>query len=152
MTRALVHIGLAVALIVAPALCCCKARGLASVAHAHPQPAQPPQGAQPAHSCCEKVVHSCCHDEQPPATPEKPEPAPQPTSGKCACGVERPTAAQTETKLTVAAAEPTGELLPLPHFIAAVTEHRGATRGTRPPDAGVDAKSAALFDRHVMRC
>lgn len=150
MTRALVHIGLAAALVLAPALCCCKARGLAA-APASPSPAQSPPSN---HSCCAKV-HSCCHeDAEPPAKPSAPEPAPRHSPGSCACNAERPAAAQTESKPTVAAAEPTGELVPLPHAaLAGASEHRGFGRGPRPPNAaGADAKSAALFDRHVMRC
>lgn len=150
MTRTLVHVGLAVMFVIAPALCCCKARGLTAAAHAAPAP---PQTAQTQESCCQKV-RSCCHDEVgPPAAPGRPVPEPDPRHDACACNTERPTAAQTESKPIVAAAELTGERVALPHAaLVATPEHRGPGRGARPPNAGTDAKSAALFDRHVMRC
>lgn len=151
MTRVLVHIGLAVALVLAPALCCCKARGLAVAAHAAPTSVPVTQLPPLNHTCCAKV-HSCCHEEtEPPAGPNEPAPAPSPAPQSCACNAERPDAAQTESKLTVAAAEPTGELVPLPHAARdAFSEYCGDSRLLR--STGADAKSAALFDRHVMRC
>src|SRR5437764_1004885 len=120
--RALIHIGLAVALVIVPTFCCCKARGLGAVTHA--APAQMPAPSQlpevpPVESCCVKAKTSCCHIHIPGDTP-KPSPAKQPDSKpvkpaapseSCACCGERPDAAQTESKPTVAAAEPTGELL-----------------------------------------
>jgi hypothetical protein len=68
--------------------------------------------------------------------------------------MERPTAAQTESKPTVAVSQPTGEMLPLALVaLAGSSEHAGTFRGLSPPErAGVDARSAALFDRHVMHC
>jgi len=149
MTRALVHIGLAVVFALAPTLCCCKARILTVAAHAVPTSAPLSEPAPQNHSCCVKVV-SCCHEAaEPPAKPN--EPAPQPTPESCACNAERPDAAQTESKPTVAAAEPTGELVPLPHTtLRSLSEHRGGSHPRR--STGADAKSAALFDRHVMRC
>jgi hypothetical protein len=155
MTRVLVHIGLSALLVIAPALCCCKARELGSAVRAAPLPAPAP--AAPVHSCCVKT-HSCCHDALPDAPKPTAEPTqhhqkPQSTPSSCACCAERPAAAQTESKPTVAAAEPTGELLPL--FDAALVgspEHFGPVRGQPPDRTGVDARSAALFERHVMRC
>lgn len=148
MTRTLVHVGLAVMFVIAPALCCCKARGFTAVAKATPTSPQTAQTPQTEESCCQKI-RSCCEDATDP--PVVPEPAPRHDS--CACNTERPTAAQTESKPTVAAAEPTGELVALPHAaLVASPEHRGPNRGAHPPNAGTDAKSAALLDRHVMRC
>lgn len=152
MTRSLVHIGLALALVLAPTLCCCKVRGLAGAAYAAPP--QSPQLPPPVASC-HGTTKSCCH-EPPPDAPARTDhkPAPRPAPGSCACCAERPDAAQTESKPTVAAAEPTGELLPLALALGAgAPEHLGLVRGLHPPDrAGVDARSAALIDRHVMRC
>jgi hypothetical protein len=109
-----------------------------------------------------KAKTSCCHEPQ---TTPKPIQAPTSQSDSkpakpimpesCACCVERPDAAQTESKPTVTAAEPTGELLhPAVAALAAGSpEHPGRFRGLDPPNrAGVDARSAALFDRHVMHC
>lgn len=157
MMRALVHIGLAVAIVVAPTFCCCKVRGLGAVAHAAPtlQPASP----LPVEPCGKKVKASCCHipkDTPRPAPAERPdsEPAKPAGSDSCACCGERSDAAQTESKPTVAAAQPTGELLPLAAAaVAGFPEHAAWSCGTHPPDrAGVDARSAALFERHVLRC
>lgn len=106
-----------------------------------------------------KAKTSCCHlsNEAPkpaPAKPTDPKPA-KPTAPGCACCAERPYAAQTETQPTVAAAEPTGELLSLSvaALAAGSPEHPGRFRGSHPSDrTGVNARSAALFERHVMRC
>lgn len=151
MTRPLLHVGLVLAIAVAPALCCCKVRGLGAAAHAAhaPAPSHPSRIPPPVESCCGK---SCCHrTAEPPAAPTepdpKPKPKPKPAPGPCCA--ERPDAVQTESTPAPADAEPTGELLPLPHDApAGAPEHRGSDRGARPPDA----KSAALFDRHVMHC
>lgn len=152
MTRTLVHVGLAAMFVIAPALCCCQARVFSDAAHAAPASPQPTQTPQPEESCCKKV-RSCCHEEGEPPAPGKHAPEPAPRHDSCACNTERPDAAQTESKPTVAAAEPTGELVALPHAaLVASPAHRGSSRGARPPHAGTDAKSAALFDRHVMRC
>lgn len=112
-----------------------------------PAPSHAPQIPLSVESCCSK---SCCHQiAEPPADPVEPGPTPQPAPASRVCCAERPDAAQTESKPSPAAAEPTGELLPLPHDVPAGTpEHRGSDRGARPPDS----KSAALFERHVMRC
>ena len=164
--RALVHVGLSVAFVLAPTLCCCKARGLGAVVHAAPAPGHAscpnPLPAQPVEveSCCVKAKTSCCHEsnDAPQSAPAKPtgsKPAEPSAPGSCACCVERPDAAQTETKPTVAAAEPTGELLSLAvaALAAGTSEHPGRFRGSHPSDrTGVDARSAALFERHVMRC
>ncbi|MBN9119637.1 MAG: response regulator, partial [Planctomycetes bacterium] len=158
MTRALIHIGLAVALVLAPTLCCCKVRGLGTAQAASPRP-QPTAFPAPVDSCHSSKTTSCCHEapKHTPKAPEKPsdhKPTPRPAPVSCACCGERPDVAQTESKPTVAAAEPTGELLPPAVVFAAVApEHLGLVRGLHPPDrADVDARSAALFDRHVMRC
>ena len=154
MTRVLVHIGLAATLVLAPTLCCCKVRGLGASAHAASVPASLPA---PGESCHPKKA-SCCHEAQKgaPQSHAKPtdhKPTPHPAPDSCACCGERPDAAQTENKPTVAAAEPTGELLPLATACAGAPEHSRSGRGLLPLAwAGVDARSAALFDRHVMRC
>jgi hypothetical protein len=74
---------------------------------------------------------------------------------RCACCVEQPAAAQTESKPQVAAAVPTGELLPPAHFLpdAGCSAHSGLFRGLHPLDsAGADARFDALFLRHTLRC
>jgi hypothetical protein len=49
----------------------------------------------------------------------------------------------------------TGELVPLAllGIVDFTPEHLGLVGGLEPPErAGVDARSSALFDRHVLRC
>jgi hypothetical protein len=157
-TRALVHIGLTVAIVLAPTLCCCKVRGLGAAAHASaPNSPQSAPLPAPTDSCHVKKT-SCCHEApksapKAPAKPTEHKPAPQPAPDPCACCGERPDVAQTESKPSVSAAEPTGELLPLVSAVAGSLEHLGLVRGAYSTDrAGVDARSAALFERHVMRC
>lgn|SRR5579883_134635 len=163
--RALVHIGLAAALILAPVLCCCKVVPTRLFGHAAsgsvsttrvptPSPAQ-----HTSESCCMKVKTTCCHESPAPLSTSAPVPTQHPDSptapAPCACCVERPDAAQTETKLSVDAAQPTGELIP-PAMIAVVAgcpEHLGLVHGFHSPDpAGVDVRSEILFARHVLRC
>src|SRR5258705_6960926 len=74
MTRALLHVGLAVALVLTPTLCCCKARWFGASAHAAPRPAHaacpipaPVPAPQPVESCCMKAKTSCCHESTQPA-------------------------------------------------------------------------------------
>ncbi len=87
-----------------------------------------------------------------PAKPADSKPAKPSAPESCACCVERPDAAKTESKPTVAAAEPTGELrsLAVAALAAGSPEHTGRFRGV--DRSGVDARSAALFARHVMHC
>ncbi|CAN0505999.1 unnamed protein product, partial [Phaeothamnion confervicola] len=91
----------------------------------------------------------------------RPGPAPAPKPAKpgvpapCPCCAERPDAAETESQPTVAAPELTGELFTfsVAALAAGPPEHTGRFHGLFPPErAGVDARSAALFERHVMRC
>lgn len=153
MTRALAHLGLAAALVLAPAFCCCQAR---AAAFSH-QPAAPATAPAPATALT--PVHSCCgtakHSELPaPAKPAEPQPSPH-SPPACACCLERPVAAQTERAPAVEAAAPTGELL-LPAVVllaAGCPEHSVLSRGLDPPDrAGVDVRSESLFVRHQLRC
>ena len=49
----------------------------------------------------------------------------------------------------------TGELLPLAllGIVDITPEHLGLIGGLQPPErAGVDTRTAALFERHVLRC
>jgi hypothetical protein len=136
--RAAIHFGLSVALVLAPALCCCTVR----MAYAKPS----------APSCCAKVEVapvSCC-SQHAPAPPEPKPSAPKPAPDSCACCAERPPAAPVEVAPTVNAAEPTGELVPLAVHIPATVEHTPARDGRA--GSGVDAKSESLFARHVLRC
>jgi hypothetical protein len=159
--RARVHVGLAVLLVIAPALCCCSVRTLtglvvASVALPGCPSCADDQAPPPAPSCCHSekakpAKKSCCQQAAPGKKPE-PKPAPQP--GTC-CLDQRPDAAPPEAGPTVADPQPTGELLPLTHVgLADVSpEHLGLVGGLDPPErAGVDTRSAALFDRHTLRC
>jgi hypothetical protein len=159
--RVFVHVGLAVVFVLAPTLCCCKARGLGAAVHA--TPAQEPASCQPSEPVPAgvKAKTSCCHipkDTPKPASSPAKQPDSKPVKPavpeSCACCGERLDAAQIESAPTVAAADSTGELLPL--FLAVLAgspEHSGRFYGRNPPDrAGVDARFAALFERHVLRC
>jgi hypothetical protein len=108
-----------------------------------------------------KVKSTCCHEapaapKHVPTKPNEPQPAesqPPADPQSCACCAERLGAAQTETKPVVASAQPTGELIAVTALVAGSPEHLGLFRRAHPSErTGVDARSAALFDRHVMRC
>jgi hypothetical protein len=159
--RAFVHVGLAVVFVLAPTLCCCKVRGLGAAVHAAPTPEPASCPLPEPVSAGVKAKASCCHipkDTPKPASSPVKQPDSKPAKPavpeSCACCGERLDAAQIESQPTVAAAEPTGELLPL--FMAALagsSEHSDRFYERNPPDrAGVDARFAALFERHVLRC
>jgi hypothetical protein len=60
-----------------------------------------------------------------------------------------------QVSLRVAPLEWSGEVVSLAWFgiVNFSSEHLGLLGGLEPPErAGVDTRSAALFDRHVMRC
>jgi hypothetical protein len=101
-------------------------------------------------SCCDSTTPIATNSPKHDHNPAKPD-APRP----CVCCSERPDAALTESRPAVAAPGPTGERLPPASvgLAAGSPEHLGLFRGLRPPErAGVDVRSAALFDRHVLRC
>ncbi|HUR55208.1 MAG TPA: hypothetical protein VMZ71_13830, partial [Gemmataceae bacterium] len=114
MMRALSHVGLSLAVILAPALCCCNLRWMAAATesarcHTCPQPTSTKKTpAKP--SCCQAAV--CA--ETTPQTAPAPTP-PKAPSPSCCCNVERPVAANTEAKPHVPAAEFTGEVLAVTH-------------------------------------
>lgn len=161
--RALVHVGLAALLVIAPALCCCNLHYLTGRAVAAPcpscthAPAAPVEAATP--SCCHHEVapqtakQSCCNE---PAadTPESPS-APKPHAPECKCAAERADTAPPLVAPEIAAPEPTGEVILVAVLDPAAVppEHFGLIGGLDPPErAGVDTLSEALFSRHVMRC
>lgn len=156
MTRAFIHTGLAVALVLAPTLCCCKA-GWFAPAPQHARLATLFAAQQvPAHdsSCCLKAKKTCCdstsHDHT--SNPsEKPAPAHSP---ECACCAERPDAAPPEGAVAESDPQPTGELLSLALVgLLGYLKHAAPVRTDHPPDgAGADARYSALFERHVLRC
>lgn len=153
MTRALIYIGLALALVLAPTLCCCKAGWLTPTAGSALTRviAQPTSG--PAESCCHRVKKACCdtgtHDHTS-TSPEKPGPAHAPV---CACCQERPEAAPPEGAVTESNPQPTGELLALAlSDLLGAPVHAVSPRFTIALGAGVDARYSALFERHVLRC
>jgi hypothetical protein len=161
MTRALVHLGLAATLVLAPALCCCQARLLGAAPQASVDASAPTTlpvpAPKPIESCCSRAKKSLCHESAPiPAKPGEPcpqplEPAPQP----CACCLDRPDAAQTESKPAIESAQPTGEMFTpvLVVLAASCPEHLGLSRGLQPPDrAGVDVRFTTLFVRHQLHC
>ncbi|MBA4062324.1 MAG: hypothetical protein C0501_01195 [Isosphaera sp.] len=148
--RALLHVGLAWLLVLAPAFCCCNARLFAGRADA--SPADPPQK-----SCCpapseRPAPKSCCHEAEPAPAPQ---PLPAPHAPACQCRADLPDATLPDTLPAVSDPEPTGERLPaaVPGPAAVPPEHLGLVGGLGPPErAGVDARSEALFARHVLRC
>jgi hypothetical protein len=69
--------------------------------------------------------------------------------------MERVDATPPEGGALLAPLEWTGELVPLAllGIVDISPEHFGLLSGLLPPErAGVDTRSAALFERHVMRC
>ena len=155
--RALVHSGLALLWLLAPALCCCNFRSLTAKAVASvvlPSAASQTETRPPVHSCCHSgepvKKKSCCHETKP--TQPQP-PAPQPS--QCKCLDQRPDATPPEHAAAVKNPQPTGELLPLALIgLSDISpEHLGLRGGLMPPErAGVDTRFATLFDRHVLRC
>ena len=143
MTRAIIHIGLAAAVVLAPALCCCQTGWFAKPARsAHPSAAP--------ESCCAKAKKTCCDKSNTPTPP-----AEKPHAPECVCCAERPDAALTEARPAETPPRPTGELLSLAlaGLLAGFPEHAASVTLANPPDrSGVDARSAALFERHVLRC
>ena len=161
--RALVHVGLAALLVIAPALCCCNLHYLTGRAVAAPcpsctyTPAAPVEAAAP--SCChhepppQAAKKSCCHE--PAADTSETPPASHPHTPECKCAAERADTAPPQAAPEVAAPEPTGEVILLAVLDPAAVppEHFGLIGGLDPPErAGVDTLSEALFSRHVMRC
>lgn len=170
MLHAVTHIGLSALLVIAPALCCCNVRLLAgqfgSFSKAdttHSSSQKDELSTQP--SCChaEKSTApksmkraSCCHQPAPSSenssSSEKPT---NPAPSQCEFCGERPHAIPPENAPTVAAPEPTGEVLPLVYLFAAAVapEHFGLMGGLEPPErAGVDTRFTILFEHHVLRC
>lgn len=161
--RALVHVGLAALLVIAPALCCCNLHYLTGRAVAAPCPSCTHPSATPAEavapSCCrheaspEPVTKSCCHEAEAPGSPPAPQPKPHPP--ECKCAAERADTAPPQVAPEIAAPEPTGEVLLVAVLLqsAVPLEHLGLVGGLDPPErAGVDCKSEVLFTRHAMRC
>jgi len=157
--RALIHVGLAALVVIAPALCCCNLHYIVgSVAASHascpatPQSESiPPIVAEPP-SCCHHEVtpaKECCPANKPPERQADPKPKPQ-----CpAC--ERADTLPPQPTPEIAAAEPTGKLL-LDVFRVQTgipLEHLALIGGLDPPErAGVDTRYESLFLRHVLRC
>jgi hypothetical protein len=165
MTRAIIHIGLAVALVLAPTLCCCKSRWLAAPAQAanvpviaHCVPSPSPKPVEPElESCCAKKAKTCClHTE--PAQPSQQtgnEPSAPRHAPECACCMERPDAALPEITTGEEHPQQIGEFLSLAVAYGAAGDATHASRvcEAKPPErAGVDARYESLFLRHVLRC
>lgn len=151
--RAWAQSGLAALLVLAPALCCCSVRGLVGLVTESAAPPARPSCPEPV---AEPTKKSCCHDAEPASPAPKPaHPAPPAGIPDCKCLGERLDATAPEAAPTVAEPEPTGELLPSASAVPAAVapEHLGLLGGLDPPErAGVDARSDALFSRHVLRC
>lgn len=145
--QALVRVGLGLLLLLAPALCCCQARWLFAGAAAAPVVVAE-TAPRPASTC-----PHCCRAEQPAEpTPEAPAPKPLPANPHCIFCDGQAVAITADPAPQPSSPSDTGELLPA--FLSPVaTAHPAFAVGFGPPErAGVDARSAALFDRHVMRC
>lgn len=164
LVKAAVSVWLAMILAISPAFCCCTNRALARfvaapvTSHSQQLPEQP------------SSKRTCCH-----AAPTQPAPdgreaigadrlgvttcgsnnaIPTPSAPPCCCSTDRldltSTASQANTLPEVST-----DWLPLPGFLPAVSspEHADFVGGLDPPErSGVDARSAALFERHIMRC
>lgn len=148
----LVRIGLVVLTALSPALCCCNARWLTSWAAAAPPAACAAAPAPQAAPACPY----CCQAADPAPAPVEPG-APAPTPG-----APSPHCIFCDGQGSAVVADPaprpeppgfTGEMLPVAWCAAVLPVHPARLAGLFPPErAGVDARSAALFDRHVMRC
>ncbi len=150
MTRAFAQVGLAVAIVLAPTLCCCKAGWLSTPVSAHRSALVSLALSAPVESCCPKVKKTCCDETT--NTTHDPAEKPLPTHApECACCVEPLDAALPEGKFTETAPRPTGEYLALVGLLS-VPEHLTAVRGFHPPARAGDARYSALFERHVLRC
>jgi hypothetical protein len=115
-------------------------------------PAPAPVTLPPVESCCLKAKKTCCDQS---TNTQHSKPSEKPHAPECACCAERPDAAPPEGQLAETAPQPTGELvsLALAGLLAGFPEHAGSVCGAHPPErAGVDARYAALFERHVLRC
>ena len=165
MLRPAIHFGLAALLVIAPAFCCCNVRLIAGLFSnsstrdstcpvcPQPEPALPSccHFAKPIakKSCCQ-ANESATNDVRQQPMPEKPKPE------RCDfCFAEKPNATPPKGVPSVAAPEPTGELVPLAVFclMALPPEHLGLLGDLDPPErAGVDTLSESLFTRHVVRC
>lgn len=146
--QALVRVGLGLLLTLAPALCCCQARWLFASAAA----AAPAVPADPATRTAPACPH-CCQTETPAApTPETPAPKPLPTHPHCIFCDGEAVAITADSGVQLQTPDLTGKLLPA--FLTPVSPlYPAFATGLDPHKrAGVDARSAALFDRHVMRC
>jgi hypothetical protein len=159
--RGLVHIFLTVVVAITPALCCCQARLFSghAVALSKSNDAAENTSQVPA-SCCHpehtaKIEkHSSCCQENLTSTSDT-KPVPLSTPGQCCCSMERIDTALPKAAPQLSPLEWTGELVPLALLgvVGISPEHLGLVGGLQPPErAGVDTRSAALFDRHVMRC
>ena len=117
MLRAIVHVGLAAILVIAPALCCCSVRLLAAQIVAPSSTPICPSCPQPepiTPSCCTSKKSSCCQSAEPVKneTPYQPRPA-APQQHRCDYCDIKPEATLPKSMPTIADPEPTGELLPL---------------------------------------
>jgi hypothetical protein len=149
---ALVRIGLAVLLTLTPALCCCNTRWVSSWAVA----ASPAVSATVTPS---RPVPTCPHCRQ----AEELAPAPvQPGSPVSPPGTPSPHCVFCDGQGSVILPESppqpdrpafSGELVPVAGFDAVLPVNPSSLGGAFPPGrAGVDARWAALVDRHVMHC
>jgi len=102
------------------------------------------------------VKKSCCHTSEPAKSDAQQQPKPAtPKPGRCDFCGEKPNATPPKPIPSVAAPEPTGELIPvaLLGLTALPLEHLGLLGGLNPAErAGVDTRSESLFARHVLRC
>lgn len=146
---AILRVGLGLLVAFAPALCCCHARWLtASAAASSVAPAAPAQRSEPVCPHCRAE-----HPVPPPATPQAPAPQPAPTKPHCIFCDGQASVIPADPAPQLDAPAFTGELIPVVIAFAVAHAHLAILAGSFPPErAGVDARFAALFDRHVLRC
>jgi hypothetical protein len=102
-------------------------------------------------------IHSnCCREKTSSTTNNAPTSIPQSTPpGQCCCSMERIDSALPSTTPKLAPHEWTGELvsLALLGIVDISLEHHGLLSELQALErAGVDTRSAVLFERHVLRC
>jgi hypothetical protein len=146
---ALVRVGLGLLVAFAPALCCCHARWLtAGAATASAAPVAPAERPEPVCPHCRAE-----HPAPAPSAPHAPTPKPAPAKPHCIFCDGQASVIPTDPAPQPEIPALTGELIPVLVAFAVTPAHPSFRAGLFPSEwTGVDARSAALFDRHVLRC
>ncbi len=153
MLRCVIQIGLALAVLAAPVLCCCNVRLLARTL-APVAPTAPAACCQKTHAPAAKAIPSCCHADADEPAPPASDPSPCPVPLSCHCLSDRPDAVPSADPEQVAAPSHTSDLPPVTALGHAGAVGLGgcATCAALDADPAADARGDALDFRHVLRC